>query len=67
VLCWIVSSGAFFLKTGKKLGFFLVEAFFCFRQHMADEYMQKAIGFVQEAIKADNEDKLEEAFGKYMQ
>ncbi len=33
---------------------------------MADEYMSKAIGFVQEAIKADNEDRLEEAFAMYM-
>ncbi len=33
---------------------------------MADDYMQKAIGFVQEAIKADQENKLEEAFGAYM-
>ncbi len=28
--------------------------------------MQKAIGFVQEAIKADNDNKLEDAFALYM-
>jgi hypothetical protein len=33
---------------------------------MADDYMQKAIGFVQEAIKADQENKLDEAFAAYM-